>query len=231
MLCFVAVIMTNWHELSHIFSAALFNRVFVIVRFPTQCLRSFHWMLTGLPPPLPPFRWRIWFLNIPSQCSQGEIKLHGCTLTEATWKKILFTPQTPLKVWYYGTLCVVSFLIMCICVWILLLCADSINICLFTSTILPPSGTMTSSMLRRQLKNLVQNYSEAEVKVKETNREPGGPWYPHCVDLMFPPPANTSTRWHSNTLWTDTYKLNTLLCMAHLYSMSLRKSGPTKGLT
>ena len=30
-----------------------------------------------------------------------------------------------------------------------------------------PPGTMTSSMLRRQLKNLVQNYSEAEVKVRE----------------------------------------------------------------
>uniref|UniRef100_A0A087XMC2 Epsin 1b n=1 Tax=Poecilia formosa TaxID=48698 RepID=A0A087XMC2_POEFO len=35
---------------------------------------------------------------------------------------------------------------------------------------------MTSSMLRRQLKNLVQNYSEAEVKVREaTSNDPWGP--------------------------------------------------------
>ncbi|KAK0140451.1 Epsin-1 [Merluccius polli] len=44
--------------------------------------------------------------------------------------------------------------------------------------------TMTSSMLRRQLKNLVQNYSEAEVKVREaTSNDPWGPSSSQMADL------------------------------------------------
>ncbi|KAF3834189.1 hypothetical protein F7725_025393, partial [Dissostichus mawsoni] len=43
---------------------------------------------------------------------------------------------------------------------------------------------MTSSMLRRQLKNLVQNYSEAEVKVREaTSNDPWGPSSTQMADL------------------------------------------------
>ncbi|CAL8299936.1 unnamed protein product [Lota lota] len=43
---------------------------------------------------------------------------------------------------------------------------------------------MTSSMLRRQLKNLVQNYSEAEVKVREaTSNDPWGPSSSQMADL------------------------------------------------
>ncbi|XP_014845518.1 PREDICTED: epsin-1-like isoform X4 [Poecilia mexicana] len=43
---------------------------------------------------------------------------------------------------------------------------------------------MTSSMLRRQLKNLVQNYSEAEVKVREaTSNDPWGPSSSQMADI------------------------------------------------
>ncbi|AWP21136.1 putative clathrin interactor EPSIN 2-like isoform 3 [Scophthalmus maximus] len=43
---------------------------------------------------------------------------------------------------------------------------------------------MTSSMLRRQLKNLVQNYSEAEVKVREaTSNDPWGPSSTQMADI------------------------------------------------
>lgn len=52
---------------------------------------------------------------------------------------------------------------VCVCV-----CEEISSHC---SQVTPPPpllGAMTSSMLRRQLKNLVQNYSEAEVKVTET---------------------------------------------------------------
>uniref|UniRef100_A0A8D3ANP4 Epsin 1b n=1 Tax=Scophthalmus maximus TaxID=52904 RepID=A0A8D3ANP4_SCOMX len=48
----------------------------------------------------------------------------------------------------------------------------------------PPPDTMTSSMLRRQLKNLVQNYSEAEVKVREaTSNDPWGPSSTQMADI------------------------------------------------
>nr|XP_023831333.1 epsin-1 isoform X2 [Salvelinus alpinus] len=43
---------------------------------------------------------------------------------------------------------------------------------------------MTSSMLRRQLKNLVQNFSEAEVKVREaTSNDPWGPSSSQMADI------------------------------------------------
>ncbi|PWA33412.1 hypothetical protein CCH79_00014176 [Gambusia affinis] len=48
----------------------------------------------------------------------------------------------------------------------------------------PPLVNMTSSMLRRQLKNLVQNYSEAEVKVREaTSNDPWGPSSSQMADI------------------------------------------------
>lgn len=40
----------------------------------------------------------------------------------------------------------------------------------------PPSATMSTSSLRRQMKNIVHNYSEAEIKVREaTSNDPWGP--------------------------------------------------------
>ncbi|KAI4882284.1 hypothetical protein NFI96_003248 [Prochilodus magdalenae] len=46
------------------------------------------------------------------------------------------------------------------------------------------SGTMTQSMLRRTLKNLVQNFSEAEVKVREaTSNDPWGPSSSQMSDI------------------------------------------------
>lgn len=48
----------------------------------------------------------------------------------------------------------------------------------------PFLSDMTSSMLRRQLKNLVQNYSEAEVKVREaTSNDPWGPSSSQMADI------------------------------------------------
>ena len=41
---------------------------------------------------------------------------------------------------------------------------------------LPPPATMSTSSLRRQMKNIVHNYSEAEIKVREaTSNDPWGP--------------------------------------------------------
>ncbi|KAK3508534.1 hypothetical protein QTP70_031918 [Hemibagrus guttatus] len=45
-------------------------------------------------------------------------------------------------------------------------------------------GTMTQSMIRRTLKNLVQNFSEAEVKVREaTSNDPWGPSSSQMADI------------------------------------------------
>jgi len=54
---------------------------------------------------------------------------------------------------------------MCVCVCV---CVRKFHLVVHKCPPPPLLGAMTSSMLRRQLKNLVQNYSEAEVKVTET---------------------------------------------------------------
>ncbi|XP_055076436.2 uncharacterized protein epn1b isoform X2 [Misgurnus anguillicaudatus] len=55
---------------------------------------------------------------------------------------------------------------------------------LFRRKVTDKTAIMTHSMLRRQLKNLVQNFSEAEVKVREaTSNDPWGPSSSQMADI------------------------------------------------
>lgn len=184
----VAVILTNWHtDTSCLFSTSTYTPALQahihtsVLALVSQCqaLSQLFFMLTAS-------SLQRWDLVSNILRKANAVRGKRDQQDECSLSQQLYTGNLKTRLWQhsqalqkgmrvYMRMCLLMldlwiFLVQ-VCLPILWACSivnkfslNQITVVWFPTS---PSDTMTSSMLRRQLKNLVQNYSEAEVKVRE----------------------------------------------------------------